>query len=123
MLATRYRAAFLDPDALRHSVPTYPWKSAPAGLATRRQLRAEGLRPGGQDIAAQVLWRGIGGVRTAYLYRVALALPKRTAPPAQLAAIGEALRARRTCSTCRTERTYYIPRKFGECLTCAGMES
>ncbi|GIG57765.1 hypothetical protein Lfu02_21370 [Longispora fulva] len=120
--ATRYRAAFNDPDAVRHSVPTFPWNSAPEGLATRRQLRTQGLRPGGQDIAGQILWRGVGGVRAAYLYRVALALPKRTATPAQLDAIAKALRARRTCSTCHTVRSYYIPGRYGECLTCAGKE-
>src|SRR5690242_9764119 len=63
MRATRYRAKFLDPAGDRYGIPTYPWRSAPAGYATIRQLRAEGLRPGGQEVRAQVLWRGIGGTR------------------------------------------------------------
>ena len=92
---------------------------APAGYATARQLRALGLRPAGQPVAAQVLWRGVGGTRVAYLYLVALARPKRVATAAQLVAIGKALRARRTCSTCGLVRGYYIPRSLGECLDCA----
>lgn len=115
----RYRAAYLDPTAERHWVPTYPWRSAPAGFATLRQLRAKGLRPGGQPIAAQVLWRGIGGTRAAYLYRVDQAAPKRTATPRQREAIDKALTARRTCGTCGKVRPYFIPRSLGECLTCA----
>ena len=66
----RTRARFHDPTGARYGIPTFWWRGAPAGLATRRQLRAAGLRPGGQDIAAQVMWRGVGGVRAAYLYRI-----------------------------------------------------
>ncbi len=115
---SRIRRAYHDPDAERHPVPTYWWKGAPACYATRRQLRARGLAPGGQPIAAQILWRGVGGERAAYLYEVARAVKKRTATPAQLVAVEKALAARRTCSTCGQVRPYYIPRKFGECLDC-----
>jgi hypothetical protein len=108
---------FYDPAGTRYGVPTYPYRWAPAGLLTRRQLRALGLRPGGQEVAAQILWRR--GTRVAYLYRRDLAVPKRTATPAQLAAIARALRARRTCPTCGIEKPYYIPRSLGECLDCA----
>ncbi|HZM82937.1 MAG TPA: RRQRL motif-containing zinc-binding protein [Candidatus Limnocylindrales bacterium] len=115
---SRIRAAYHDPHGLRYGLPTFVWRGAPPGLATLRQLRAAGLRPGGQPIAAQILWRGVGGTRTAYLYRIDLAKPKRVASPAQRAAIGKALLARRTCSTCGHVRGYYIPRCLGECLTC-----
>lgn len=118
----RIRAAFHDPDGDRYGIPTFWWQGAPDGYATRRQLRARGLCPGGQQIAAQILWRGVGGIRVAYLYRLDLARPKRTATPAQLWAIRKALRARRTCPTCRRVRPYYIPRSFGECLNCAPSE-
>ena len=57
-------------------------------------------------------------VRAAYLYRIERAAPKRTATPAQLRAIGAALRARRTCATCGAVCDYYIPRSLGECLDC-----
>lgn len=116
---SRYRARFDDPDAQQHPIPTYWWLGAPAGYATRRQLRDRGLRPGGQPIAAQILWHGVGGQRAAYLYRVDLAKPKRTATPRQRNAIAKALRARRTCATCRVVRDYYIPTSLGECNTCA----
>ena len=110
---------FYDPAGTRHGFPTFPWRGAPDGYATLRQLRAQGLRPGGQPVVAQILWRR--GKRIAYLYPVAGALPKRTATPAQRAAITKALLARRTCRTCRQLCNYYIPRRYGECLTCAGV--
>ena len=109
-----------DPTGRHHGgLPTFPYRFAPDGLFTRRQLRAKGLRPGGQDIAAQILWRK--GKRVAYLYDITKALPKREATPAQLAAIGKALQARRTCTTCGQIQPYYIPRRYGECLDCAGV--
>jgi hypothetical protein len=117
---SRIRAAYHDPDGTRHGgLPTFTWRGAPPGYATRHQLRSAGLRPAGQPIAAQILWRGVGGTRTAYLYRIDLAAPKRTASPAQLGAVAAALLARRTCRTCGRERGYYIPRSLGECLDCA----
>jgi hypothetical protein len=117
--ATRYRAAFVDPTGARYGIPTFPWRGAPEGYATLRQLRARDLRPGGQPIAAQILWRGVGGTRAAYLYRIDAAKPKRTASPRQRAAIERALIARMRCPTCRIVRPYYIPRSLGECLTCS----
>jgi hypothetical protein len=108
---------FYDPTGHRFGIPTYPYRWAPAGLLTTRQLRAKGLRPGGQPVLAQIIWRN--GKRVAYLYREDLAKPKRTATPAQLVAIAKALTARRTCSTCQQVKHYYIPRHLGECLECA----
>jgi hypothetical protein len=112
-------AEFYDPDGTRYGLPTYPYYWAPAGLLTRRQLRAKGLRPGGQDIAAQILWRHRRNRRVAYLYREDQSLPKRHATAAQLAAIGKALQARRTCPTCGHEKPYCIPPSAGECNDCA----
>ena len=108
---------FYDPDGDRYGFPTYPYRWAPEHLATVRQLRARGLRPGGQQPVAQILWRH--GKRVAYLYDIAKALPKRQATPAQQAAITKALRARRTCPTCRVVQPYYIPTRYGECFDCA----
>jgi hypothetical protein len=111
---------FYDPDGRRYGIPTYPFHWAPRHLYTARQLRAQGLRPGGQAPTAQILWRR--GLRVAYLYRADLALPRRKArrkaTPAQRTAIAKALSARRTCPTCGTEKPYYIPRSLGECLDC-----
>jgi hypothetical protein len=116
---TRYRARYLDPEGDRYGLPTYPWRSAPLGLATRRQLRDRGLCPGGRPIAAQVKWRRRGDDVVAYLYDVATARPKRTATPAVLRALARALEARRTCPTCREVRDYVNPRSLGDCLDCA----
>ncbi len=109
---------FYDPEGSRYGLPTYPYHWAPTGLLTIRQLRARGLRPGGQDIAAQILWRHRKQRRVAYLYSVEHAKPKRQATAAQLTAISKALRARRTCPTCGNEKPYCIPRSRGECNDC-----
>jgi hypothetical protein len=108
---------FYDPDGRRYGIPTYPYHWAPKGLLTLRQLRAQGLRPGGQPVTAQILWRR--GLRVAYLYRADLALPRRQATAAQLAALGKALAARRTCPACGTEKDYCLPRSTGQCNDCA----
>ena len=113
---------FYDPYGCRFGLPTYPFHWAPDGLYTLRQLRDKGLRPGGQEPAAQIMWRYKGRRKNkrciAYLYRIELALPKRHATSAQLTAIGKALAARRTCPTCQAEKDYYIPRSAGECNDC-----
>lgn len=116
---SRIRAVYRDPDGARYGIPTFWWRGAPDGYATRRQLRERGLRPGGQPVAAQILWAGVGGTRVAYLYRLDLARPKRTATPRQRAALDRALTARRTCKSCRTVRPYCIARSLGECVSCA----
>jgi hypothetical protein len=112
-------AEFYDPDGERYGIPTYPWHFAPGGLATRRQLRAQGLRPGGQQIQAQILWRHRRARRVAYLYDLTRAKPKREATPAQQEAIAKALAARRTCPTCGKDAGFCIPRSLGECWHCA----
>ncbi|MFC0533138.1 RRQRL motif-containing zinc-binding protein [Phytohabitans kaempferiae] len=109
---------FYDPDGQRFGFPTFPYHCAPDGLVTRRQLRAAGLRPAGQPVIAQILWRHRKHTRTAYLYRRDLAKPKRQATDAQLIAVSKALLARRTCPTCGQVKDYYIPRRSGECLDC-----
>ncbi|MFD4545531.1 RRQRL motif-containing zinc-binding protein [Streptomyces sp. NPDC058466] len=109
-----------DPSGSQFGIPTYPWRYAPKGLATRRQLRARGLRPGGQQIAAQVLRpRYRRGPLTAYLYRVDRAKPVRPMTPARWAALAKANLARRTCPTCRTDAGYVIPTSLGMCVPCA----
>ncbi|MEO3806615.1 RRQRL motif-containing zinc-binding protein [Nonomuraea sp. B1E8] len=120
---SRIRARFWDPTGDRYSLPTYPWQMAPPHLLTLRQLTARGLRPGGQGVQAQVLWRstryGAPGVRAAYLYDVRFALPKRVATPAQLAALDKANAARRTCPECKRDAGYVLPRHLDICLDCA----
>ncbi|MFI2561881.1 RRQRL motif-containing zinc-binding protein [Nocardia farcinica] len=71
---------------------TFPWRAAPAHLKTRRQLRAVGLSPGGQDVAAVMVGKRRGRRLIAYLFDVGRARPKRRPSPAQLAAIEKATR-------------------------------
>ncbi|GGQ12793.1 hypothetical protein GCM10010249_34300 [Streptomyces roseolilacinus] len=102
------------------ALPIYRWRLAPDGLATRRQLRAQGLRPGGQPVVAQVERpRRRRGPLVAYLYRVDLALPVRPMTPGRTAALQRAMAARRTCPVCRRDAGYCIPRSLGMCVPCA----
>lgn len=98
-------------------LPVYPWRQAPAGYATRRQLRAQGLRPGGQPVAAEITCRR--GRRTAHLYLVDLALPVRIPTLAQEAALDRAMAARQTCPVCHVRYYYCLPlRTLGSCWAC-----
>ncbi|KMO96988.1 RRQRL motif-containing zinc-binding protein [Streptomyces roseus] len=100
-------------------LPVYPWRLAPDGLATRRQLRAAGLRPGGQDVVAQVERpRRRRGPLVAFLYRLDLALPVRPMTAARWAALERANTARRICPACRRDAGYVIPISLGACVAC-----
>jgi hypothetical protein len=109
-----------DPTGAEYGIPTFPWRWAPEGFATRRQLRAQGLRPGGQEIAAQVLRaRRKRPPLVAYLYRLDAAKPVRPMTPARARALEKAMAARRTCPECGQDASYCIPRSLGMCVTCA----
>jgi hypothetical protein len=112
-------AEFYDPGGLRFGMPTYPYRNAPAGWLTRRQLRAEGLHPGGQLPCGQILWRHRGKRRSAYLYLRSLALPVRPMTRAMWAAHCAAMNARMTCPRCGTSKPYCIPTSIGHCNDCA----
>ncbi|MFD3615939.1 RRQRL motif-containing zinc-binding protein [Streptomyces sp. NPDC058676] len=102
------------------SLPVYRWRLAPDGYATYRQLRALGLRPGGQGVAAQVERpRRRRGPLVAYLYRIDQAKPVRPMTPARRAALAKANTARRTCPECRRDAGYVIPPSLGMCSACA----
>ncbi|MCF1645499.1 RRQRL motif-containing zinc-binding protein [Streptomyces indiaensis] len=102
------------------AVPVYRWRLAPDGLATRRQLRALGSRPGGQDVAAQLERpRRRREPLVAYLYRVEHAKPVRPMTPAKRAALAKANAARRICPKCRRDAGYVIPPSLGMCTPCA----
>ncbi|MFE9842498.1 RRQRL motif-containing zinc-binding protein [Streptomyces goshikiensis] len=101
------------------ALPVYRWRLAPEGLATRRQLRAAGLRPGGQDVAAQLERpRRRRGPLVAYLYRVDLAKPVRPMTERQATALAKANAARRRCPACRADAGYVIPSSLGMCVPC-----
>ncbi|MFF4644702.1 RRQRL motif-containing zinc-binding protein [Streptomyces sp. NPDC001389] len=102
------------------SLPVYRWRLAPDGLATRRQLRAAGLRPGGQGVVAQLERpRRRRGPLVAHLFRVDLAVPVRPMTPAKQEALDRANTARRTCPACRRDAGYVIPARLGMCVPCA----
>ncbi|MFD5433744.1 RRQRL motif-containing zinc-binding protein [Kitasatospora sp. NPDC127067] len=113
------RASDLDPSGEHHGgLPTWPWRYADPGLHTRRQLRAMGLRPGGQEPAAQVVCRR--GKRIAYLYRIDQALPVRPMTPRQAEALDRAMAARQTCPLCLTRYDACLPLKtLGSCVPCS----
>jgi hypothetical protein len=113
------RARDYDPGGIYHGgMPTYPWRQAPRGLATRRELRARRLRPGGQEPVARIEWRG--GKRWAWLYRVDLAVPIRPMTLAKEAALDKAMAKRQTCPKCGRRYFYCLPLKsLGACLECA----
>ncbi|MFF0685567.1 RRQRL motif-containing zinc-binding protein [Streptomyces albogriseolus] len=102
------------------ALPVFRWRLAPDGYATRRQLRARGLRPGGQEVAATLERpRRRRGPLVAYLYRVDLAKPVRPMTPGRRAALAKANAARRVCPQCRTDAGYVIPASLGTCVPCA----
>ncbi|MFK0221924.1 RRQRL motif-containing zinc-binding protein [Streptomyces vinaceus] len=110
----------MDPTGVTYGIPTFPWRYAPEGLATRRQLRAMGLRPGGQPIAGQLLRpRFRREPLVAYLYRIDQAKPVRPMTSRKWGALALAMLARRTCPICRTDAGYVIPSSLGMCVPCA----
>ncbi|MEV6133132.1 RRQRL motif-containing zinc-binding protein [Streptomyces violaceusniger] len=115
---------FLDPEGKRYGIPTWPWRMGPPPeeWATLRQLKARGLRPGGQrnPIGGQLGWQSGDGPRFAYLYRVELALPKRPMTEARWASIRKATQARQICPACGEKRDYEIPKRYGVCNDCPG---
>ncbi|MDH6107897.1 hypothetical protein P3T36_006356 [Kitasatospora sp. MAP12-15] len=115
------RAIDLDPAGENNGgTPTFPWKFGPEKerMATRRQLREMGLRPGGQDVAAQIVCRG--GKRVGHLFPVAGAKPVRPMTPARAAALAKAMKARQTCPICRVTYEFCLPLKtLGSCLPCS----
>ncbi|MGH3916287.1 MAG: RRQRL motif-containing zinc-binding protein [Pseudonocardiaceae bacterium] len=108
---------WVDDAWIEAGLPTCRWNGAPAGLATRRQLREVGLCPGGHDPVAAIRRRP-GGYLHAWLYRMDLAREKRTATPAVLAALAKAMQARRTCGSCGRDTGCCIPRSLGRCWDC-----
>ena len=98
--------------------PVFRYGWAPPGLATYRQLSAQGLRPAGQDVAGWLVWGPSNRPRWAYLYRLDLAAPKRPMTPGKWAAIRPCNAAQRICPTCRIDVGYRIPGSLGECVDC-----
>lgn len=89
-------------------------------LATRRQLRARGRRPGGQDPVAVLITRHRPSGRRNFssLWLVSAAVPVRPMTPARWAAVARALEARRTCRGCGEVGYVELPRADRLCEAC-----
>ncbi|HEY3004690.1 MAG TPA: RRQRL motif-containing zinc-binding protein [Kribbellaceae bacterium] len=97
-------------------MPVFRFGWAPAGLATRRQLRALRMCPGGQAPHAALAWKG--GQAWAWLWRLDLARASRKASPLQLNALNKAMAARRTCRQCARVQDYCVSVNEGRCADC-----
>jgi hypothetical protein len=116
---TRHRRRFFDPEGKRYGLPTWPWRMAPEHLATRRQLSAAGLRPGGAAPAGQVMWMRHRKPAVAYLYDLSAAVPKREYSPGLARSVAAMLAARSTCSSCGTVYDFCLPTSR-DCVSCQG---
>ncbi|MGW2583614.1 RRQRL motif-containing zinc-binding protein [Streptomyces virginiae] len=113
-LAVRDVDIYADPTGV---LPVHRWRQAPKGLATRRQLREQRLRPGGQAPVVVIECRG--GKRMAFLYEIAKAKPIRPMTFAKEVALDKAMAARQTCPKCARRYYHCLPlRTLGSCLEC-----
>ena len=103
----------------QNGLPTWGWRTAPAALVTRRQMRTEGLAPGGADPVGQLVFRHRRREVRALLWDRDGLVPKRVPSAAQLAALGRALAARQWCPRCTQQVGYCIPTSLGVCVDCA----
>lgn len=105
-------------------LPLLSWGIAPRDtLATYRQLRAMGLRPGGADPVAVLFFHSRKGMRMVFanLYLIAAAKPVRPMTDAKWCAIAAARAARCVCPTCppgQQLKPYCVPTSIGQCWDC-----
>ncbi|SFK52588.1 hypothetical protein SAMN05421835_12365 [Amycolatopsis sacchari] len=106
---------------LLDGTPLLSWGIGPRDkLATRRQLRAMGLRPGGQDPAAVLYFRCRKAGKKVYaeLFLIERAKPVRPMTPGRAAALDKAMTARRTCRQCGETGWAELPRAHRTCEAC-----
>ena len=103
----------------QNGLPSWSWHKAPRGLLTRRQMRTEGLAPGGAWPVGQLVFHHRRREVRALLYDRGELVPKRVPSAAQLAALERALAARRRCPACGRDVGYCIPTSLGCCVECA----
>ncbi|MCO1582021.1 hypothetical protein M8C13_40360 [Crossiella sp. SN42] len=106
-------------------LPVFGWRgrpgAVPPGLATFRQLRAVGLRPGGADPVALLVFRHRKAFRreeVCSLWLVAKAKPVRPMTARKQFALEKALAALRFCPQCRQDAGYRLPTSYGKCWNC-----
>jgi hypothetical protein len=103
------------PTEPQATIPVYKRNQAPEGLATKRQLRVMGLRPGGQDVVAEVETLG---PKNGFLYEIAKAKPVRPMTLAKEYALDKAMAARQTCPECGRRFYGCLKTSLGVCLEC-----
>ncbi|MCY0923564.1 MULTISPECIES: RRQRL motif-containing zinc-binding protein [unclassified Streptomyces] len=103
------------PNEPEPTIPVFKRLCAPSGYATKRQLRAMELRPGGQAPIAEVETRG---PKNGLLYEIAKAKPVRPMTLAKEYALDKAMAARQTCSTCGRRYFFVLPTSLNSCLEC-----
>ncbi|WP_191983889.1 RRQRL motif-containing zinc-binding protein [Amycolatopsis eburnea] len=90
-------------------------------LATYRQLRARGLRPGGKDPVAVLITKHPASGKTNFssLWQISECVPMRPMTPAKRASIAKATAARRVCRDCGEQGWKDLPVAFGRrCEAC-----
>lgn len=95
--------------------------AVPAGLCTRRQLRAKGLRPESPYPVALLWFRHVKPYRRSELcelFREETAVPVRAMTPAMWRAHDAAMRARRFCHTHRGHVDHYVRGPLKQCFEC-----
>lgn len=114
-----------DPEftrGTRYGLPLLSWNTAPRDkLATRRQLRALGLRPNGQEPVAYLYFRCRRALKIVFaeLFLISGAAPHRPASPAKRTALAKANLARRICRDCGRDSGYVPPLDWGKrCEPC-----
>ncbi|NIJ11047.1 hypothetical protein FHU38_001941 [Saccharomonospora amisosensis] len=106
-------------------LPVFGWGEAPSTLLTRSQLREAGLRPAGQDPVALLVFRHhrpYARETVAELFSTVRAALKRIPTPAQQAALGRALAARRVCRECGRDVGYCVPTSTRQCWDCFDLD-
>ncbi|WP_406489645.1 hypothetical protein OH736_45320 (plasmid) [Streptomyces sp. NBC_01650] len=110
------------------ALPEYDRGAVPAGLVTRRDLRARNLSPGRNRGPVAILRCKLCATRPdwscrhptrGFLLRTDLAAPKRVSTLAQEWALDRAMAARTTCPRCQRRYDYCLPlRTQGVCDPC-----
>lgn len=115
------------PPRSNAALPEFDRAVCPPHLATRRQLRDRGLRPGGHNPVAVLRCRycayrpGQACIHPtrAWLWDTTTALPKIVMTLGKERALDAAMAARSTCPACRRRYHYCLPlRSIGSCLEC-----
>jgi hypothetical protein len=107
---------------VHEGLPLLKRNTAPRDLlATARQLKALGLRPGGKDPVAVLLTKHPASGKTNFssLWLVSECAPMLAMTPAKWASVAKACAARRICRDCGDQAWKDLPARFGRrCEGC-----